>query len=921
MGKIARGTVSLAIPVFFLCLFMLGVASTQAAPAPNTNSVLILGSTVESATLSIEATEAANAGFTAVVASDADWSTMTEADFASYRAIVLADGKCRGSGTLDAALLNRDVWGRTVTGNVIVIGTHPGSIAPANQNVSDFVQSALRFAGGAQGTGAYITLGCYMSSKPTKVSVLEPFGQFSVVRQDGCSINARIVATDPNLAALSDTSMSGWKCTQNADFVEWPASFVPLVVAADVPGAFVDSTGTATSPYILVRGAQVKSGANAEATQTNSPAVAAALMYSGPDPIVDVPFSMSGNHDFFNEDIDLTTGGWGFVGRIRAYLNWNPQSKVTLQYDSNLVRQGETPGMVDTLDPGSGNMCLGIEASLDGVLDGNSVGLGGVSESVCGICPLGIDGSPYPCILDKEHFELFCGGIGLIDGCIALTLSLNSNVTPKAFFTDRAVYYNGTVGTGPDVLPFPPNPQNDPFKVSCTQPEGTDVVYELANPRTSPHIGFSVDLGVAGQICELCAGTDCLNCDDVIDATLLTIGPFGDVQLNLTGPTGQTDLGPVQKDITPPDLTAVNVSYSGDEGTAIQFSAAGAKDSCLAYSELFWNFSDHGVAYGFSPYHPFQDNGIFSGELVVTDLAGNRSTKALTIGVSNVKPAVEAGPDTTAPWGVPVAFNGSAIDPGKGDQATIVYSWSFGDGSPSATGGPSVSHAYSAPGTYTATLTVCDKDGSCSSDTRTVTVRKRNVSLGYLGDQQGVYDTLTNLSGSLVDEFGSVVPGRIIVFAIGSEAGGFAATNSAGIASTAHLLGLSAGSYTASATFAGDSLYNSAAPSTAAYTVNKKPTSVTYTGVLNGGPNKKVNLSAVLVDSQNKPLANRVIAFKLGSQTASATTNASGVAATTLMLNQKNGSYPLTATFTPVGADANLYLDSVASATFKLQVK
>ena len=202
-----------------------------------------------------------------------------------------------------------------------------------------------------------------------------------------------------------------------------------------------------------------------------------------------------------------------------------------------------------------------------------------------------------------------------------------------------------------------------------------------------------------------------------------------------------------------------------------------------------------------------------------------------------------------------------------------------------------------------------------------VVVRARNVTLGYLGDQQGVYNTLTNLSGSLVDELGKAVPGRSIVFALGSEAGGSAATNSAGLASTTHLLGLAAGLYTATATFAGDSLYNAAVPNTAAYTVNRKPTSVTYTGALTGGPNKTITLSAVLVDSQNHPLAGKVIAFQLGSQAASATTNASGVAATTLTLTQKNANYPLTATYTPMGADANLYLGGVASATFKLQVK
>ena len=92
--RMSRGTVSLRAVMFLLCLFALAVGTSFAAPAADTNSVLILGSTVQSAVSSVEALEAAKAGFTVVVASDADWSAMTTADFASYREIVFADGMC-----------------------------------------------------------------------------------------------------------------------------------------------------------------------------------------------------------------------------------------------------------------------------------------------------------------------------------------------------------------------------------------------------------------------------------------------------------------------------------------------------------------------------------------------------------------------------------------------------------------------------------------------------------------------------------------------------------------------------------------------------------------------------------------------------------------------------------------------------------
>ena len=156
---------------------------------------------------------------------------------------------------------------------------------------------------------------------------------------------------------------------------------------------------------------------------------------------------------------------------------------------------------------------------------------------------------------------------------------------------------------------------------------------------------------------------------------------------------------------------------------------------------------------------------------------------------------------------------------------------------------------------------------------------------------------------------------------VGAESEGSPSTNSNGLAATSHVLGLAAGSYTASASFVGDALYNAAGPNTAAFTVGQKATSVTYTGSLTGGPNKVITLSAKLVDATGTPLGGRSIEFVLGTQSASASTDSSGIAATTLKLSQKNGTYTLTATFSPSGVDTTLYLGSATSATFKLQAK
>jgi PKD repeat protein len=254
----------------------------------------------------------------------------------------------------------------------------------------------------------------------------------------------------------------------------------------------------------------------------------------------------------------------------------------------------------------------------------------------------------------------------------------------------------------------------------------------------------------------------------------------------------------------------------------------------------------------------------------------------------------------------------------------LTYSWDFGDGTPptapSASGGSGVFHAYTMPGTYVATLTVANEDGQSASASRTVTIVKRTVTVGYLGDTAGTYDTQGALSASLVDQYGSTVNGRSITFTVDGAPAGSAATNSSGIASTAYTPLLDAGSHPTAASFAGDALYfgNSGAGS---ITIALKASTTTYTGALSGGPNKTVTLSATLVDATGKALSGRTIVFQLGTQTTSAVTNATGVASTSLKLIQKNGKYPLTATWTPAGADANHYLGSVASTAFSLQAK
>jgi flagellar hook assembly protein FlgD/PKD repeat protein len=98
--------------------------------------------------------------------------------------------------------------------------------------------------------------------------------------------------------------------------------------------------------------------------------------------------------------------------------------------------------------------------------------------------------------------------------------------------------------------------------------------------------------------------------------------------------------------------------------------------------------------------------------------------------------AAVAGEDLRATVGVPVAFDGSASTP---SNAIERYVWAFGDGSSGT--GATVRHAYAAPGTYTATLTVM-RGSESATDQLSVTVSPAPA--------QGTEITVQDTSGAAV---------------------------------------------------------------------------------------------------------------------------------------------------------------------------
>jgi Ca2+-binding RTX toxin-like protein len=206
--------------------------------------------------------------------------------------------------------------------------------------------------------------------------------------------------------------------------------------------------------------------------------------------------------------------------------------------------------------------------------------------------------------------------------------------------------------------------------------------------------------------------------------------------------------------------------------------------------------------------------------VTVRDGHASRSVER-TIEIHNVVPSVDPGSDRSGTWGLPVAFSGTANDPSAADRAAGLHgAWAFGDGSPGAPG-LAAQHSYRAPGLYTATLAVTDKDGGAGNGTAVVRVGKRATALFSTGAERASAGTV-QLSARLADAADPTtarVGDKTLTFEVGGRSVS-ASTNDTGAA--AATVTLPAGTYTVGIRFAEDDRYLGST-STGTLVVNGSP--------------------------------------------------------------------------------------------------
>ena len=163
------------------------------------------------------------------------------------------------------------------------------------------------------------------------------------------------------------------------------------------------------------------------------------------------------------------------------------------------------------------------------------------------------------------------------------------------------------------------------------------------------------------------------------------------------------------------------VAGSGAEGDTLTYDGLGldAGDDTLTYD---WDFGDGSPAVaGASPTHVYEDDGVYTVTLTITDEDGGSVTDTTTSTVTNVDPEVTSltGP-ATGDEGSDLTFESAATDVGVADIPDLAFSWDFGDSGLGAD--TPIDHAFMDEGTYTVTVTVDDGDGGSATDTLTVDI-------------------------------------------------------------------------------------------------------------------------------------------------------------------------------------------------------
>ena len=220
------------------------VAPLPAHAAPVLNTALINADSVSGGATSVEAVQAAAAGFTVTVVTGAQWGAMTQAQFGQYQVLITGDPTCGGVPASTSA--NAAVWapvvmgtagGNTAAGNRVLIGTDPVYHQFTGQATA-LIKDGIKFAGALPGrTGMYYAASCYDNVAGSTLVAMNLLsigtGAWTEDLGPPCGGGVSLIATHPAFADLTTAGLQGWGCSVHRAYPTYRSDWVPLAIATD----------------------------------------------------------------------------------------------------------------------------------------------------------------------------------------------------------------------------------------------------------------------------------------------------------------------------------------------------------------------------------------------------------------------------------------------------------------------------------------------------------------------------------------------------------------------------------------------------------------------------------------------------------------------------------------------------------------
>ncbi|MBI4975646.1 PKD domain-containing protein [Candidatus Peregrinibacteria bacterium] len=182
---------------------------------------------------------------------------------------------------------------------------------------------------------------------------------------------------------------------------------------------------------------------------------------------------------------------------------------------------------------------------------------------------------------------------------------------------------------------------------------------------------------------------------------------------------------PKAKITTEPAESKPDAGLEGKVPFAISFDASKSADSDNNMVEYKWDFDGDGTydSFGKTVYYTYNKEGTYNATLEVVDADNNSGKDSIKVkvGSQGIKAELKADKlDGNVPLTVQFDASGSSYASGK----ITNYKWDFGDGTPVKFSTSSISHKYTATGTYTVSVTAIGSDNSAGTAQVIINVRE-----------------------------------------------------------------------------------------------------------------------------------------------------------------------------------------------------